>query len=804
MASREETGFNARDHEPAGYRLRTDVTITASVDPQTSRKHYYVKSGETGEVFDLGEEEYFFCVRLDGRVSFAEFRHAFEAHFGAKLTFEKFKSFADDLVGMRVLEYVSGDAFAQAASALIEDILDPEDHDPRATPFRRTLLDPSRFFDALAALGPLGRVLSIAIWPLVAIALAILAHNTGAVLRSFLISSDDISIFIIIPVGLFCVNLIVKIMQGAAAHREGAAIRGLGVIFFFGFFPRFYIEENAIAALDDEPQRRVYATGLKTRLFLWSVFLILWAAFQAGGGFLPEAFVLISHLAFAAFLWNAVPFMKNDGYHWMSLLMGQPQLRERSLLFLRLRAARKPAPPDMTAVDQTCAILYGLACLLYMTAVIILLFAFISVELEGSLGGAGVAIALGLMGLAFAWYLSSRHAAERVRATVRANRPGLGGRKSAASPSKGAVIQLASRPAPARTSPAQMQPRKAVATKMWPRFVWFGAALAFLILMLWPYQYKPGGEFLVLPNDRHQVNARIEGEIAEIFVKEGQWVEKGAPLVRINNWQLERQLAESEAELDRSNAVLQRLIAGAKKEEIALAQSQVASAASRLKYKKTELARNESLLKEGVTTVRAVEQKRAEHAAAISDLNVAKANLAVVKSGATVAELDAARAEVRRLENEVSFRKEDLERTRVFAPAAGAIVTANPDLRGGAYLRTGDLIVEIEDTRTARIEISLAEADLRYIKVGDRVQVKPWGYSNETMIGAVAGIAPAADESKANRYIRVLTELSNADHRLRPQMSGYGKVEGEMMQVWRAYLLFFIRFVEVEVWSWLP
>jgi multidrug resistance efflux pump len=274
--------------------------------------------------------------------------------------------------------------------------------------------------------------------------------------------------------------------------------------------------------------------------------------------------------------------------------------------------------------------------------------------------------------------------------------------------------------------------------------------------------------------------------------------------MRLNNWQLERQLAESQAELDRATAVLDRLKAGAKPEEVALAQSQVAAAISRLSFKVADVKRSEALLREGVTTVRALEQQRSEHAAALSDLKIARANLALVKSGATQAELDAAGAEVRRLENEVAFRKEDVARTEVFAPAAGAVVTANPDLRAGAYLKTGDLVVEIEDTRTARIEIALAEADLRYIKAGDRVQVKPWGYSNETMYGVVAGIAPSADESKSGRNIRVLTEMPNDDHRLRPQMSGYAKVEGEMMQVWRAYLLFFIRFVQVEAWSWLP
>jgi multidrug resistance efflux pump len=794
-------GFEAREHEPANYRLRSDVTISSATNPQTGTKQYYVKSGETGEVFELGEEEYFFCVRLDGRVSFAEFRHAFEAHFGARLTFEKFVGFADDLVRMRVLEPSAGDAFAKAASALIEDILDPEDTDPRATPFRRTLFDPSRLFDALAALAPLGRALEFSVLPLLVAAIAIFAHNTGAAIGDFREIARDLTIFVIIPVAAIAINLIVRLIQGATAHRAGAEVRGLGVIFVFGVLPRFYLDENAIRALDDRTQRRIYSASLKTRLFIGSVTMILWAALRPTGGWPAEFMSLLSHLAFVSFAWAAIPLLKNDGYTWMTLVLGQPQLRERSLAFLSMRLRGKKPPSEMAALDQTLALLYGLATLLFLAGVVVALFIFISVKLEGALGGPGVVIAFGFLALSLAWYLTSLRAAERVRRAVRENmRESV---QKGAAAGGAAVIQLA-QPAKAPPRAQPTTPLKPTKKKLWLRFVWSGLALAFLIVLLLPYRYKPGGEFEVLPNWRHQVNARIEGEIAEIFVKEGQWVEKGQPLVRLNNWLLERQLAESKAELDRSRAVLAGLLDGATREEIAFAESQVASAASRLGFKKTELDRSELLLKEGITTLRAVEAKRSEYGAALADLQVAKANLAVVKAKATEADLDAARAQVRKFENEVAFRQEDIERLNIVAPSSGAVVTANVDLRAGAFLKTGDLVAEIEDTRTARIVINLAEADLQYVKVGDRVQAKPWGYSGQLLYGKVADIAPSADESKAGRHVRVVTELPNDDNKLRPQMSGYAKVEGEMMQVWRAYLLFFIRFVQVEVWSWFP
>ena len=105
--------------------------------------------------------------------------------------------------------------------------------------------------------------------------------------------------------------------------------------------------------------------------------MIFWAALRSvGGGGVADAFVLLAHVAFFAFLWSAVPLVKNDGYQWMALLLGQPQLRQRSLNFLGMRLRGKPAPPDMSAADQTCALLFALANIIFLAGVVILIFCY--------------------------------------------------------------------------------------------------------------------------------------------------------------------------------------------------------------------------------------------------------------------------------------------------------------------------------------------------------------------------------------------------------------------------------------------
>lgn len=810
MANRNKHRFEAKEHQPARYRLRDDVTITSSTNPQIGQKQYYVKTAKTDEIFELGEEEYFFCVRLDGRVSFAEFRHAFESHFSVQLTFQRFEDFAEQLVGMQVLERTDDDAVSAAASALITDIFNPEDPDPRASFFRRTLLNPQSLFSRFANWRRAGRIAFWATWPLLAMALTIWAQQTAEVFTDFNRIAAGISIFLFIPTSLLTVNLLAKVVEGAVASAEGAKIRSLGLIFFLGFFPRFYIDQAPIMALNAESQRRVFGAALMSRLFMFSVCMVLWSALRSAGGVLPDTFLFLGHIAIAAFIVTSAPFINSDGYHWMVTLFGKPDLRQRSMRYLRMRLSGKASPTAMQTGDKLLALLFAAICILFSCALVIVIFALIATNLESSMGGAGVVIFFGILSIAYLWYRMAQEAASRVRENMRANivdaataRPS-GGLVAANQRTDSSVIKLKSANPPPRPAQNARLTQSPATSPKWPQLLRLGALIAVLIILFMPYQYKPGGEFEVLANKRVEVHARIEGEITQVYVSEGQWVEEGQPLAQLSNWQLQRNVEVTQAELDRARAVLERLMDGSTREEIALAKSKVSNAASGLKFKRSELDRFQKLEESGYATKRNLERVESEYLDAQADLDVAKANLEVVRAAATPAELDVARASVRQLESELKFRQEDIARTTIVAPASGAIVTANADLRRGKFLKVGDPAFEIEDNREARIEINLAESDVRFIEVGDRVQVKPRGFSNEIFIGKVVGIAPSADAESAGRVVRVMTALPNPDRKFRSQMSGYAKVEGEKMRLWRAYLLFLIRFFEVEVWSWIP
>jgi len=46
--------------------------------------------------------------------------------------------------------------------------------------------------------------------------------------------------------------------------------------------------------------------------------------------------------------------------------------------------------------------------------------------------------------------------------------------------------------------------------------------------------------------------------------------------------------------------------------------------------------------------------------------------------------------------------------------------------------------------------------------------------------------------------------IENENGELRTGMTGFAKIEGETIPVWKAFSLSILRFINVEAWSWLP
>ncbi|KXJ53315.1 MAG: hypothetical protein AXW15_09730 [Neptuniibacter sp. Phe_28] len=137
-------------------------------------------------------------------------------------------------------------------------------------------------------------------------------------------------------------------------------------------------------------------------------------------------------------------------------------------------------------------------------------------------------------------------------------------------------------------------------------------------------------------------------------------------------------------------------------------------------------------------------------------------------------------------------------------PFDGRLVSMHLRQKVGSYLAPGEPFAIAENTSKVLAEIEIPEADIPYVKKGASVRVRPQAYHSADFIGTVLSIDSNVTEERYGRVVKVITILENSDQRLKTGMTGYAKIESETLPVWEVLSMAIIRFVEVEVWSWLP
>ena len=491
------------------------------------------------------------------------------------------------------------------------------------------------------------------------------------------------------------------------------------------------------------------------------------------------------------FVATSWPLMLSDGMRWLSTYLNEPKLVPKAVIAFKHVFLRAPLPPMMSKRDVPALIFFAIGSILSMTLILSVIGLGVLIFLESALDGLGVLIFLGMVGAFTIWALA-------LWASVTAQG------KAQGNFNKEAFRHFTQGARPTADAMPDLEGLEEEALPSKAKVVWGVILVVLLVLAFQPYKYDAGGEVVILPVSKAQAIARTDGEIIEVLVAEGDRVSRGQVLAQLSSWDQERQVAVTQTDLIAAEANLARLKAGASPEEIEVARRQVASAEASLAFSQAEFDRAEELLASGTVSRAAFEQAQSRLATDIAGLEVAQASLDLVLAEASANDIAIVQSEVDRLQLELQFHRDELERTRVVAPMEGRIVTANLQLLIGKYLRSGDPLLEIENAQVVTAEIAVPESDIALIEGGDTVRLRVTGHADTEILGEVQTIAPAAENEGYGSIVRVAAIFENETDFLRSGMTGYAKIDGAEMRAWEAYLRSIRRFVQIEVWSWIP
>jgi multidrug resistance efflux pump len=174
--------------------------------------------------------------------------------------------------------------------------------------------------------------------------------------------------------------------------------------------------------------------------------------------------------------------------------------------------------------------------------------------------------------------------------------------------------------------------------------------------------------------------------------------------------------------------------------------------------------------------------------------------LTLLQAGGRPEEIEAERARLARLHEEAAYLEGLQARVQVQSPAAGLITTPHLKEKVGQYVREGELIAVVEEPAALDAEITLAEQDVARIQPGQLVALKLRALPYETFSTRVDRIAPAALSAEVQSTVVVACRLTTPLPELRPGMTGYARIDVGQRSVGAILLDRCLRYVRTEFW----
>lgn len=350
----------------------------------------------------------------------------------------------------------------------------------------------------------------------------------------------------------------------------------------------------------------------------------------------------------------------------------------------------------------------------------------------------------------------------------------------------------------------------------------------------------------VRPIQFMNLTSEVAGRIEEIYVKEGDKVSKGDPLVRLDPNQLQAgadaqlaayQTAQDEVRVSQSQVVAaQNQLAQAQqglnvsqvaidtaRQQVVAAQTDVDKAQVELNAANREMKRNEQLLESGVVSRQIYDEAKDRLANAQASLNTAKANLdtrklSVKDATARLNQQSVAVQDARRAVNTANLsvdssqsrakqqsavlrgQRDQRDKTLQVAPINGVIAEIPSKVGTFAVASlSSTALMTIADMSTINVEVKVDETEIDKVEPGQKAKIKVDAFGDKELEGEVVQKTPLAvgksqttgglstninvQEAKEFRVVIQLKNLSEEiQSSLRPGMSATAVITTKTVQ----------------------
>jgi HlyD family secretion protein len=244
------------------------------------------------------------------------------------------------------------------------------------------------------------------------------------------------------------------------------------------------------------------------------------------------------------------------------------------------------------------------------------------------------------------------------------------------------------------------------------------------------------------------VASEVPGKVTQVLTQEGERVEAGQALVKLDTEALGLQLEQAQAALKVAEARLAEGRVGPREAQVRQADEAARQAAAALDGAQKNYDTVKQLYEQGVAPKTQWDAAVTQRDTLAAQARAGRAQADLVKQGATAEQLRQLEAAVAQATAAEKLARFSLERATVKAPVAGAVVQRL--VEPGALVSPGATLVTLSNLDDLWLRVYVPETQLNQVKLGQKVAVKVDPYPKRSFQAQVVHISDRAEFTPRN------------------------------------------------------
>lgn len=272
--------------------------------------------------------------------------------------------------------------------------------------------------------------------------------------------------------------------------------------------------------------------------------------------------------------------------------------------------------------------------------------------------------------------------------------------------------------------------------------------LLVLIGIVWGltlYLQEPEIQYIQGEVDATQVNlaVKIAGRVSDVFVKEGEYVQKGTSLLRLDSPEITARLTQASSARKAASAQKDKADAGARNQEVDAAMNLWIQAREAAELAEKTYRRINRLYADGIVPGQRQDEAEARWKAAEAAAAAARSQYDLALEGTRKEDRQAASAMVDQARGAVTEVETYLDETRLKTPLSGEVIHLLAD--PGEVVNAGYPVVTILDLDDIWITFNIREDHLAGMEMGRVFPVFVPALGDKTFEVKISYIAPLGD-----------------------------------------------------------